>query len=97
MIVYFGYKFAKNGGHVRLQDYLAMPHVFQIFQKHPCTRKSFQEFARFIKEVTNGEVIQTDMKIINGKGIMEEKQLNLEQYPVTFTKEEVHPPLYSPI
>ena len=90
MIVYFASKFAKNGGHVRLQNYLAMPHVFQIFDKHPCTRTCFREYAKFIDDVTSGNIIETQMNIFNGKGIIQDEPLDLEQYPITFTREEVH-------
>jgi hypothetical protein len=78
-----------NGGHVRLQNYLAMPHVFQIFEKHPSTHTVYLEYARFIKEVTNGKIIETEMRIVNGKGMIQDGPLDLKQYPVTFTKEEV--------
>jgi hypothetical protein len=89
MVVYFASNFAKNGGSIRLQNYLAMPHVFQIFHTHPSTQTSFQQYGRFIKEVTSGKSIQTQMQIVNGKGILEDHQLDLKQYPISFTKEEV--------
>jgi hypothetical protein len=92
IIVYFASKFAKNGGHVRLQNYIAMPHVFQLFPKHPSTHTSFREYAKFIKEVTSGQPIETQMSIVNGKGVIEEQPLNLEQYPTSYTKEEVDRP-----
>ena len=66
-----------------------MPHVFQIFEKHPSTYTVFREYARFIKEVTGGKIIETEMKIVDGKGIIQEDPLDLEQYPVLFTKDEV--------
>jgi acetyl esterase/lipase len=89
MIVYFASKLAKNGGRVRLQNYIAMPHVFQIFQKHPSTHTSFREYAKFITEVTSGKPIESQMSIVNGKGVIEEQPLNLEQYPTSYSKKEV--------
>ena len=89
IIVYFASKFAKNGGHVRLQNYIAMPHVFQIFQKHPSTHASFREYAKFIKEVTSGKAIESEMRIVSGKGVIEEQPLNFGQYPTSYTKEQV--------
>lgn len=86
IIVYFASKFAKNGGHVRLQNYLAMPHVFQVFEKHPSARTSFREFTNFVQEVTSGKIIDTQMNAVNGKGIFEDEPLDLDQYPITFTK-----------
>ena len=89
MTVYFGAQFAKNGGNVRLQNYLAMPHVFQMFQKHPSTKTSFREYAKFITEVTNGKPIKTEAQIVNGKGIIEDAPLSFESYQISFTKDEV--------
>ena len=88
--VYFASKFAKNGGQLRLQNYIAMPHVFQIFQKHPSTHTSFREYAKFITDVTSGKTIETQMNIVNGKGVIEEYPLDLEQYPTAYTREEVN-------
>ena len=89
MIVYFASKLAKNGGRVRLQNYIGMPHVFQVFQKHPSTHASFREYAKFITEVTSGKPIETQMSFVNGKGVIEERSLNLEEYPTSYTKDEV--------
>jgi hypothetical protein len=76
---------------VRLQNYKSMPHVFQIFQKHPSTETCFREYARFIKDVTDtgGNGIETELRYVNGKGQVEETALDLEKYNVGFTKEEV--------
>jgi acetyl esterase/lipase len=90
-VVYFASQFAKNGGKVRLQNYLAMPHVFQMFLKHPSPKTSFREFAKFITEVTSGKSIETEFQIINGKGIIEGEPLQIETYQISFTKEEVLP------
>lgn len=74
---------------MRLQNYLAMPHVFQMFQKHPSTRTCFREYGKFIKDVTSGKPIETEMQIVNGKGIFEDTPLKFESYKVSFSKEEV--------
>jgi hypothetical protein len=66
-----------------------MPHVFQIFQKHPSTETCFREYARFIKDVTSGKGIETEMRYVDGKGGIEESELDLEKFGVGFTKEEV--------
>jgi len=91
--VYFAYQFAQNGGKVRLQSYLAMPHIFPMFQKHPSTKTCFRQYAKFIREVTSGESIETEMQIVNGKGIIEAAPLEFESYQISFTKEEVFPNL----
>jgi hypothetical protein len=89
MVVCFASRFAKKGGAVRLKNYMSMPHVFQMFRTHPSVKMSYREFAKFIKEVTNGNPIETQMSLVNVKGITEKESLNLEKYSVTFTKEEV--------
>jgi len=76
---------------VRLQNYLAMPHVFQMFQKHPSTRTCFREYGKFIRDVTSGKAIETEMQIVNGRGIMEDTPLKIESYHISFTEEEVTP------
>src|SRR5271170_1025102 len=87
--VYFASQFAKSGGKVRLQNYLAMPHVFQMFLKHPSTKTCFREFAKFINDVTNGKSIETEFQIVNGRGIIEDVPLKIEGYQISFTTEEV--------
>ena len=87
--VYFASQFAKNGGKVRLQNYLAMQHVFQMFLKHPSPKTCFREFAKFITDVTSGKSIETEFQIVNGKGIIEDEPLQIETYQISFTKEEV--------
>jgi len=89
MAVYFASQFAKNGGKVRLQNYLAMPHVFQIFLKHPSTKASFRECSKFINDVTSGKTIETEFQFLKGKGIIEDTPLKVETYQISFTKEEV--------
>jgi hypothetical protein len=89
MVVCFASRFAQNGGAVRLRNYMSMPHVFQMFKSHPSVNMSYREFAKFIKEVTNGKPIETQMSFVNGKGITEKVSLDLKKYSVTFTKEEV--------
>lgn len=76
---------------MRLQNYLAMPHVFQMFQKHPSTWTCFREYGKFIKDVTSGKPIETEMQIVNGKGIIEDTPLKFESYKISFSKEEVPP------
>jgi hypothetical protein len=88
--VYFSYKYAKTGGQLRLQKYQSMPHVWQMFPKHVASQASFKQFAKFIGEVTDGKSIQTEMRIVNGKGVLQEGTFDLEKYPVQFTREEVH-------
>ena len=74
---------------MRLQNYLAMPHVFQMFLKHPSPKTCFREFAKFITDVTSGKTIETTFQIVNGKGIIEDEPLQIETYQISFTKEEV--------
>jgi hypothetical protein len=88
-IVYFAATFAKNGGRIRLQNYMSMPHVFQMFRTHPSVNTSFKEFARFIKDVTNGTQVETQISFINGKGVADKHPLDLEKYSVTYSKAEV--------
>ena len=66
-----------------------MPHVFQIFRKHPSTETSFREYSRFIKDVTSGKGTETEMRYVDGKGRVEATELDLEKFNVGFTKEEV--------
>ncbi len=73
-----------------MQNYIAMPHVFQIFQKHPSTNTSFREYAKFITDVTGAKTIETRMNIVNGKGIIEEYPLDLDKYPTAYTNEGVN-------
>ena len=87
--MYFAYHFAASGGQLRLQNYLAMPHLFQIFQKHVSAVTVFREYGLFIRDVTKGRRIGTEMRNVSGKGIIEETPLDLEQYPVLFSKQEV--------
>src|SRR5579859_6427601 len=91
VLVYFVRNFVKGGGKVRLQNYKSMPHVFQIFQKHPSTETCFREYSRFIKDVTSEKGIETEMRYVNGRGRIEESELDLEKFNVGFTKEEVFP------
>ena len=81
----------KNGGKVHFQNYLSMPHVFVIFEKHPSTERCYMELGNFTKAVTSGKDIETSMEIINGKGEIE-GPLNIENYPITFSKSEVISP-----
>jgi hypothetical protein len=88
-IVYFASTFAKNGGSIRLQNYMSMPHVFQIFRTHPSSNTSFKEFARFIKDATDRKRVETQISFVNGKGIADKDPLDLEKYSVTYSKAEV--------
>jgi len=90
MIVYFAAQFARNGGTIRLQTYVAMCHVFQMFAQHPCTFTSFYELRKFIIEATSGAKIQSEMRIVDGYGRIQEEPLDLDKYPTTITKEQVH-------
>jgi hypothetical protein len=87
--VYFGLNFVKRGGKIRLQNYKSMPHVFQIFSRHPSTKTCFNEYGKFISNVTSGKAIETRFEMVNGKGVIEEEPLDLSQYQVSFSKEEV--------
>jgi hypothetical protein len=89
-IVYFASTFAKNGGSIRLQNYMSMPHVFQMFRTHPSVNTSFKEFARFIKDVTSGKQVQTQISFVNGNGVADKDPLDLEKYSVTYPKAEVY-------
>jgi hypothetical protein len=75
---------------VRLQSYLSMPHNFQVFDTHPSIATAFRECVQFIQDVTTGRTVETEMKAVNEKGVIEQTPLDLEKYPVTATKEEVH-------
>jgi len=67
-----------------------MPHVFQIFRNHPATNACFNEYAKFIKNVTSGKELETRFEMVNGKGIVEENPVDLGNYTISLTKEEVH-------
>jgi len=85
--VYFAAAHAKGGGKIRIQNYMSMPHVFMIFEKHPSTATCYQEMAKFVKAVTSGQDIETRMEKINGKGIIESHPVDMESHH--FSKEEV--------
>src|SRR5579859_7027900 len=90
VLVYFVRNFVKGGGKVRLQNYKSMPHVFKIFLKHPSTETCFREYARFIQDVTTSKGgIETELRFVNGKGVIETTKMDLDKYKVGFTKEEV--------
>jgi hypothetical protein len=82
----------KNGGKVHFQNYLSMPHVFVIFEKHPSTERCYRELGKFTKAVTSGKDIETSMEVVNGKGEIE-GPLNIGNFPITFSKYEVISPL----
>ena len=79
----------KNGGTVHLQNYRSMPHVFVIFEKHPSTETCYNELGKFAKAVTSGQEIKSKLEVVNGKGVIEPQPLNLENYPISFSKAEV--------
>ena len=66
-----------------------MPHAWVIFEKHPSTEICYKEIAKFTKAVITGQGIETAMEIVNGKGEIEETPLNVESYPVDFSKPDV--------
>lgn len=66
-----------------------MPHVFLLFENHPCTKRAYSELAKFIKDVTSGKTIESRMEVVNGKGIREEQPLDLERFPIMFSKSQV--------
>jgi hypothetical protein len=88
MVVYFAANHAKNGGVVHLQNFRSMPHVFVIFP-HPSTQTCYSEMARFIVDVTSGKEIETKMEIVDGKGEVEEKAMDLASYPIELPKPQV--------
>jgi hypothetical protein len=79
---------AQSGGKVHLQNYRSMPHVFIIFP-HPSTQTCYSEMAKFIKGVTNGNEVRTRMEIVNGRGKIEEKVVDLLSYPIEQSKPQV--------
>lgn len=87
--VYFASKHADSGGIVHLQCYLSMPHAFVLFEKHPCTIKCYEELAKFVEKIITGKKIDSRMEIVNGKGVIA-GALDLEKYPVAFSKSEVN-------
>lgn len=88
-VVYFAHKLVQHGGKVHLQNYKSMPHVFQIFQHHAATKTCFQEYAKFIKDVTSGQGIESRFEMVDGKGKIQEEPLDLNQYEISFTRAEV--------
>lgn len=96
-IVYFASRHADNGNVVQLQNYIGLPHVFVVFEKHPSTETCYNELAKFITSVTHGEKVETRMQVVNGKGKLVEKPLDFNEYPIDFSKEEVPSPKRSSI
>jgi hypothetical protein len=88
MLVYFAANHMKSGP-VHFQNYLSMPHVFVIFEKHPSTETCYRELGKFAMAVTTGQNLETRMEIVNGKGKIEQQPLNLQDYPISFSKSEV--------
>ena len=68
-----------------------MPHVFLQFKSHPSTKACFEEYAKFILDVTSGKSIETRFEMVDGKGVIEAEPLNTENYSIPYTKEEVCP------
>ena len=89
ILVYFGGNHAKNDGMVRLQLYQSMPHVFPVFENHPSAKTCFAELAKFVKEVTAGEICEARFEVIDGKGHIEKQILDLDKYSINFSKAEV--------
>jgi hypothetical protein len=46
-------------------------------------------YGTFIKDATSGAKLKTHMETLNGKGIVEQHPLDLQQYSIAFSKEEV--------
>jgi hypothetical protein len=61
-----------------------------MFERHPCTKTSLHEIARFIEDATSGAKIETEMRIVDGHGRIQDMPLELEKYSTTFTREEVY-------
>jgi hypothetical protein len=95
IVVYFFAKHAANGRKVHLQNYLGMPHVFLIFEKHPSTVKCYEEMAKFIKKVAKGDKVESRMDVVNGKGVIEVQPIDLERYSIDFSKAQVESQLPS--
>ena len=89
MVVYFAVKHAESGQVMQLQVYESMPHVFLLFEEHPCSITCFKEISRFIHAATGGEIMETRLQFVNGKGVVQERPLPVESFPTTYTKMEV--------
>ena len=89
LLVYFASKHASGGGLVHLQSYLSMPHAFVLFEDHLCALKCYEELAKFVDKVTTGKKIDACLEIVDGKGVIV-GPLDLDKYPVAFSKSEVH-------
>jgi hypothetical protein len=63
-----------------------------MFEQHPCTKTSLHEVARFIEDATSGAKIETEMRIVDGRGRIQDTPLELDEYPTTFSRQEVYPP-----
>ena len=60
-----------------------------MFEQHPCAKTSQHEIARFIEEATSGTKIETEIRVVDGHGHIQDIPLDLDNYPTTFTREEV--------
>jgi len=76
---------------VQLQVYESMPHVFLLFEGHPCSRTAFNEIAKFIRMATSQKRMDTQFQFVQGNGIIQETPLKLDVFPTTYSKSEVVP------
>ena len=74
---------------MRLQVYKSMPHVFFLFEEHPCSKTGYSELAKFINAATSDKCMETQLQLVNAKGVVTESPLRSEDYPVSYTKTEV--------
>jgi len=74
---------------VKLQVYESMPHVFFLFEGHPCSKTGFSELAKFTIAATSDKLMETELQFVDGKGVVGDSPLRLDDYPVSYTKTEV--------
>jgi len=89
ILVYFAVNHAKNGGIVKLQVYESMPHVFFLFEGHPCSKTGFSELVKFTNAATSSKLMETELQFVNGKGVVRDTPLRSDDYPVFYAKTEV--------
>jgi hypothetical protein len=81
-------KLVKDGVSVVFEEYQAMPHCFaMIFNGTPGSRRCFDGWAGFIRDVTGGKPVPSRFTTIKAKGL-EESSVGVETLS-KFTEEEV--------
>jgi hypothetical protein len=96
IVVYFAANHAKRGGIVYLQNYSSMPHDFLMFESHPSAKACYRETVEFVNKVTTGQILDTHMTLITGRGRVK-SNLDLKEYPIYYSKEEVFQYLHAMI